>query len=342
MVQVLDCTIRDGSYVNGFKWSLEDVTGIVKELDEAGIKYLEIGHGLGLGASRKIQSSYSDLEYTLAAVKEKNTANIGAFFIPGFGNKEDIKLFKDNGGDFIRVGTNVSKSQEAYKYIEYAKSLGLEVGYNFMKSYTLSPFDLCVKALEIEKRGADSIAIVDSAGGMLPKDVAHYVSVFKDCLEIKIGFHGHNNLLLANANNLAAVESGADIIDTTLMGMGRGAGNSQTESMIVILNKSGFDTGIDPLRVSNISEKYIMSYKDQVKGSDGIELALGYALFHDSYLGIIKKYAEEYSVDSRELIIETAKINNENPSDQLIEEIKSRRKEYEKQLSLAFLQEEHL
>lgn len=319
MVEILECTIRDGSYAVGFKWTSEDVFNIVSELSQAGFKRIEIGHGLGLGASFKTtQQLCSDDAYTKIAVKAKRGSKIGAFFIPSIGTKDDIKSFFDIGGDFIRIGTNVSFSEEAFEYIEYAKTLGLEVGFNFMKSYAVTPYELCKRAVEIEKCGVDYIFLVDSAGGMLPKQVSHYVSVLKDILKVKVGFHGHNNLLMANANSLAAVESGAEIIDATLMGIGRGAGNAQTETLIVLLEESGHPLGIDPLKVSKISEKYISSKTSSLKGSNGKELVLGYALFHDSNLRLIEKYSEEFSIDYQKLIIEVGKVNKENPSEELI------------------------
>ena len=322
MLQLLDCTIRDGSYVIAGQWSREDVGNVVAELAGAGFKLIEVGNGIGLGAYRKkVPSICSDIDYITAAAERKGDSKIGTFFIPGTGNKDDIHLLKDNGGDFIRIGTNVSQSDTAEEYIGFAKSLGLEVGYNFMKSYAVSPYELCKSALRIQDYGADRISLVDSAGGMLPKQVGHYISVLKDCLAVEIGFHGHNNLLLANANSLAAAEHGATVIDTTLMGMGRGAGNAQTESMLVVLERAGYKLGIDALRVSKISEKYIATKTSKIKGSNGLELVLGLALFHDSYLDVIDHYSNLYSLDYQQLICEVSKINKENPSSALIEEV---------------------
>jgi len=320
MVEILDCTIRDGSYVINGEWSSEEVTGLTKELAKNNFTYIEIGNGIGLGAHRKgFTSICTDEEYVELANAVKGNSKIGTFFIPGIGTKEDMKMLADKGGDFVRVGTDVSKSEQAKEYIEYAKELGLEVGYNFMKSYVVSPFELCKRAVIMEEYGADMISLVDSSGGMLPTDVGRYMKALKECLTVKVGFHGHNNLLIANANNIAAIENGADIIDTTLMGMGRGAGNAQTESMLVILEKMGIEVDIDPIQVSNISKKYISPKTNLLKGSDDLQLVMGYAQFHDSFLNIITEIAEKYDIDYRILIIEVSKINKENPSGELID-----------------------
>ncbi len=321
-VEVLDCTIRDGSYVINGQWTPQEISNLTKELAENQFKYIEVGNGVGLGAHRRgVESICTDEEYIELAVAEKGNSLIGTFFIPGIGNKDDIKLLSERGGDFIRIGTDVSKSDSAKEYISYAKDLGLEVGYNFMKSYVVTPFELCKRAARIQEFGADMISLVDSAGGMLPDEVGSYMQSLKECLSVRVGFHGHNNLLIANANNISAINNGADIIDTTLMGMGRGAGNAQTESMLVILEKMGIDVPMDPIKVSNISKKYISPKTQMLKGSDDLQLVLGYAQFHDSYLNVINEASDKFGIDYRILIIEVSKINKENPSKELIETI---------------------
>lgn len=324
MPEILDCTIRDGSYVIDGNWSHDDVANITNSLAKAGFRYVETGNGIGLGAGKRgVNSICRDEDYISIAVAHKGEAKIGAFFIPGIGTKDDIKMLYDLGGEFIRIGTDVTASESALDYIEFAKSLGLEVGYNFMKSYVVSPYELCKRATIIAGAGADMISLVDSAGGMLPAEVGNYMGLMRQALNCRLGFHGHNNLLLANANSMEAINNGADIVDATLMGMGRGAGNAQTESMLVILEKMGYQTGIDPLQVSRISHDYVLPHTRELKGADGLQLVLGYAQFHDSYLGIVEKFSKQYKVDYFKLIIESSKINRENPSAELIEKIAS-------------------
>lgn len=322
MISILDCTIRDGSYVIDGQWTSDEVLQLTSALAENGFEYIEIGNGIGLGAARKgVNTILSDEEFARIASSVKKNAKIGFFFIPGVGTKDDIKMSFESGCDFIRIGTDVSKNESALEYIDYAKTLGMEVGYNFMKSYVVSPYELCKKAVNMESCGADMISLVDSAGGMLPSEVAHYIRLLTECVKVRIGFHGHNNLLLANANNIAAIENGATVVDTTLMGMGRGAGNAQTESMLVILEKMGYSTGIDPIRVSGISSACISPKTMQLKGSDDLQLVMGYAQFHDAYLNVIEEFAAEYNVDYRILIMEVSKINKENPSRDLVRQV---------------------
>jgi 4-hydroxy 2-oxovalerate aldolase len=321
-MNILECTIRDGGYEIDFQWAPDEIEQIVSELAMAGFTYIEVGHGIGLGGSRSsVSARCSDEQTVTIASGVKGQARIGSFFIPGIGTCEDLKTFRSLGGDFVRIGTDVSRSETAWKFVEYAAQVGLEVCFNFMKSYVVQPFELLRRALPIVERGATTIFVVDSAGGMLPDQVGAYVGVLKTGMDAAIGFHGHNNLLLANANCLAAVQNGASFIDTTLLGMGRGGGNAQTETMLAILEKAGFPTGINPLLVSRIAERHIMSKGARLKGADQLELIYGFAQFHSSFTSRVQDVATRFGISFQELIIAVSEFAKENPSLELIERV---------------------
>lgn len=321
-IHLLDCTIRDGSYVLDFQWSEAQIESIAGALAEGGVEYIEVGHGLGLGASAKTtKAKCSDRNTIRAAVRAKKESKIGAFFIPGIGERKHLDLLMEEGGSFVRIGSNATSSETAIPYIEHAKKLGLEVAYNFMKSYVLTPFQMCVRASSLVEAGADIIYVVDSAGAMLPSQVARYISPLVEQLRATVGFHGHNNLLLANANTLSAVEAGATFADATLLGIGRGAGNAQTESMLVILRRAGFSTAAEPMRLAKASTEHILHLSDGLKGSETFDLLCGYSYFHDGFMGMVERTARRYSVDTERLVIEVSKLERENPSKDLIERI---------------------
>jgi 4-hydroxy-2-oxovalerate aldolase len=323
-MHILECTIRDGGYAIDFQWSRDEIEQIVAQLAAVGFTRIEIGHGLGLGASRTMTPARcSDEEMTTAAARAKGAARIGAFFIPGVGVADDLRHFRDLGGDFVRVGTDVSKSDSAVEFIELAARLGFDVGYNFMKSYAAAPFELLRRAARLADAGATTIAVVDSAGGMLPDQVTEYIRVLKTGLDVDVGFHGHNNLLLANANSLAAVQAGAVVVDTTLLGMGRGGGNAQTETMLVVLEKAGYPLGINPLDVAKIAERYVSPKPARLKGANELELIYGFALFHSGFTKRVQDVADAYGVPYQDLILEVSRYAKENPSQALIEEAAS-------------------
>jgi 4-hydroxy 2-oxovalerate aldolase len=322
LVKILECTIRDGGYAIDFGWERDEVEQIVRGLADAGFEYIEVGHGMGLGASRtSTPARCSDEETAAAAAAAKGRARIGAFFIPGIGSGDDLRRFRDSGGDFVRVGTDVSRSESAWEPVALAASLGFEVFYNFMKSYAAQPFELLQRAAPVVERGAATVTIVDSAGGMLPDQVAAYVEVLHAGVDARIGFHGHNNLLLANANTLAAVRAGASIVDTTLLGMGRGGGNAQTETMLVILEKAGYRSGISPLAASKIAERFVSAKPARLKGANELELIYGFALFHSGFTRRVQDVAAAYGVPYQDLILEVSRYAKEDPSPELIEQV---------------------
>ena len=108
MIKILDTTLRDGSYVVDFQFSKKDTREISGVLEGFNVEYIEIGHGLGLGAYRneKHRSLCTDREYLEAISGRKGKAKYGVFFIPGIGNFSDIDAASDSDVSFIRIGTN--------------------------------------------------------------------------------------------------------------------------------------------------------------------------------------------------------------------------------------------
>jgi len=133
----LDCTLRDGSYVIDFQFTATDTENIARVLDDAGFPYIEVGHGVGLGASEqgKNIAAATDVEYMRAAAKGVKRGKWGMFCIPGIASLEHLRVAADNGMDFVRVGTDVSEVDSSAPFIALAKKLNIEVYANFMKSY---------------------------------------------------------------------------------------------------------------------------------------------------------------------------------------------------------------
>ncbi|MGC9384573.1 MAG: 4-hydroxy-2-oxovalerate aldolase [Kosmotogaceae bacterium] len=320
--RILECTLRDGSYVIGFQFTEEQTRTIVKALEKSGFDMIEIGHGMGLGASEKGKGKAAETDevYLRATAETIKNANWGMFCIPGIAELHHIDMAADYGMKFIRIGTNAASYRESKPFIERAKKHGMFVCSNFMKSYVATPYEFANYALEAQKYGADLVYIVDSAGGMFPEDIAKYVVAVREKSDlIKLGFHGHNNLGIAVANALKAFEMGVEIIDTSLQGFGRSSGNTPTEQMICALMKKGFDIGIDPIVVMDVAEQYIKPLIE-TKGLSSLDTIAGLALFHSSYMPIIKKYATEYRVDPRRLIVAVCQKNQIDAPDDLVKQ----------------------
>lgn len=326
MVNVLDCTIRDGSYATQNRWNPQTLQDIVSGLAAFGIRYIEIGNGTGLGAYRKLENATDDDAYFENTIPYKGDSLIGAFFIPGTGTKEDLKHFREAGGDFVRIGANPTDIEKTVEYIEYAKSLGFWVSGNLMKTYAISVYQMARKAHVMVQAGVDCVYIVDSAGGMLPDRVGEYVDALLDLFDIEVGFHGHNNLMMANANSLAAIQHGAKFADSSLMSLGRGAGNAQTEALVAILQRAGYmDNGINVLDLADFGERIISQLiANSPSAMSKRDIAVATAFFHDSYMPLLTKAAEKYHVDPDVLITEVSKVNMINPSQELFDNTAAR------------------
>lgn len=321
-IKIIDTTLRDGSYAINFNFTLEQNTQITQGLDECGIEYIEVGHGVGLNASNMGfgQALHSDKDYISSAAKAVKKAKIGVFCIPNIAKIDDINLAADCGIKFIRIGTNVTETQNSEKYIKRAKSLGLEVFANYMKSYCLEPSMFAEKVISSESFGADGVYIVDSAGGMMKKDIELYYKAIRKVSNIPVGFHAHDNLGLAIANNLECVDMGLDFVDTSLQGLGRSAGNASTEIMIMTLLKKGIKLNIDYLKLQEVGHKLVTPLLRAV-GKEPLDTISGFADFHSSYMGHIKKYSSLYKINPLKLIIEYAKYDRINLNEAVMDDI---------------------
>lgn len=321
-IKILECTLRDGSYVIDFQFTARDTVVIAAALENAGFDLIEVGHGVGLNSSNigKGMAAATDEEYMQAAASTLKRARWGMFFIPGIGRHEDLEMAASYKMNFVRIGTNATEVEESKDYIEHARKLGMVVWANLMKSYVLPPKVLSTHAKLSESFGADVVCLVDSAGSMLPDDIRNYMTAMKEVLTIPIGIHCHDNLALGMANVLTAIDCGALYIDSTLQGMGRGGGNPVTEVLVTVLKKRGIDLGIDLNRLMDTSQ-HLIKPMVRDKGWDSINITSGYAGFHSSYLQTILKYADLYSVDPRALIVKVCEVDKVYASEELVEDM---------------------
>jgi 4-hydroxy-2-oxovalerate aldolase len=328
MINIVENTLRDGSYVIDFQFDKKQTADITRGLAGLGFTYIEVGHGLGLGAWGKSEvglSKENDVSYIRAAKEAAPEAEITAFFIPGIGTMQDIDLAVEAGLSFLRVGTNVDTFEKAAPFVEYGRKKGLKVAVNLMKSYGVKSYEFTQIVQEIEQwQTADVIYLVDSAGCMMPHEVYEYIARTKERISTHLGFHGHNNLSLAVANSLQAIQAGASFIDTCVRGMGRSAGNAQTEIFIYLLQKMG----ISPLETNiydfyNFANEHIVPLMPRHQGLTDEEIHIGISRFHSSYMPLATLIAESYGVDSKQLIKRVSDINCINPDEQLFKLIAS-------------------
>ena len=303
---ILDCTLRDGSYSIDFKFTASDTAALTGQLAALGIEWIEIGHGLGLGAMEagKGDMPATDLQLIRAAKAHSGSAKIGMFLIPSLASRDQLQRARDAGLDFIRIGDNAPDVEQIYPYIAYAKTLGLSPSLNMMKSYAITPAQFADRAKGAREAGADIVYCVDSAGCMLPDDVARYVDAAMNVVDCPMGFHGHNGLMMAVANSVRAYQHGARFIDTTLCGLGRGAGNAPTEVTVTVLDQMGIPTGIDLFKVMEVAQNYVRPLMSGQRTDETLELVAARYQFHNSYMPAVEAIADRHRVDLRRLVAE--------------------------------------
>lgn len=308
-VIITEVALRDGSHAMRHQFTEEQVRVAVAGLDEANVPYIEVSHGDGLGGST-VQYGHSltdEFKLIEAAVETAKQSRIAVLSLPGIATKPDIKRAADLGVSMVRVATHVTEADVSLKHLSYAKELGLETVGFLMMSHMAEPSKIVEQAKIMVDGGADVIYIVDSAGALLPNQVSDRVNALKQEISVPIGFHAHNNLSLAVANSLAAIESGAKRIDGSIRCLGAGAGNTQTEVLVSVLDKIGIQTGIDIYKMMDVAEDIIAPILPQPQEITRGSLVLGYAGVYSSFLLHAQKVAEKFGVDARDILMEVGK-----------------------------------
>ncbi len=325
-VKILECSLRDGTYILDFMIEPETFLDYTRRLINLGYEHIEVGHGLGLGAHRYYSAGFTDRSLWDALAPVARQAKLYSFFIPYVGTREDIDIAVDRGLYGLRLGMEPLYVKKYIPLIEYARSKGLFVAINLMKSYTMTPRGVA-RTLGMVKDLVDVSYLVDSAGCMLPSEAKEYVdAVFDHNGMISMGYHGHNNLSLAVATALQLMDAGVEYIDTTLTGIGRSGGNVPTETMIAVLGKRfgntyySRDFFLKTLALASDFKHYVESKGKRVtKRSD--DILFGYAGFHSSFENRVRTYARKYGLDFRDLILAVSDYERIKVTDEVLDEV---------------------
>ena len=304
--RLTDSTLRDGSHALAHQFTEEQVRAVVRGLDEAGVPVIEVSHGDGLGGSSfNYGFSHTDEKTLLkAAIEEAKNAKVAVLLLPGIGIKDDLVEAAEIGATIARVATHCTEADIAEQHIALAKDLGMEAVGFLMMAHMVDPRELSEQAKLMRSYGADCVYVVDSAGAMTIDDVRRRVAALKESIDCQVGMHAHNNLSLAVANSMAALEEGVDQLDGCTTGLGAGAGNCPTEVLVVALQKSGVETGVDPLAVMDVADDVVRPLRPEQGVIDRDGLLLGYVGIYGSFLLHAKRAADRYGVDSKDILLE--------------------------------------
>lgn len=304
--RLTDSTLRDGSHAVAHQFTATQVTEVVSRLDAAGVPVIEVSHGDGLGGSSfNYGFSHTDeMDLLQAAVAARRRSKLAVLMLPGIGIREDLRRAHDLGVDIARIATHCTEADISTQHLQLACELGMETVGFLMMAHMISPEDLLEQASKMESYGADCVYVVDSAGAMTIDDARKRVALLKANLSCQVGIHAHNNLSLAVANSMAALEEGVDQIDGCTTGLGAGAGNCPTEVLVAAMKRSGVDIGVDPMALVDVAEEVVRPIHPTQGIIDRDGLVLGYAGVYGSFLLHAKRAAQRYGVETKEILLE--------------------------------------
>jgi 4-hydroxy 2-oxovalerate aldolase len=306
--RLTDSTLRDGSHALAHRYTAEQVAAIAGALDEAGVPVIEISHGDGLGGSSFNYgfSQQNERELIRAAAAVVRRAKLAVLLLPGIGLADDLKEVHELGASVARIATHCTEADIAIQHIGMAKDLGMEAVGFLMMAHMAEPAKLLGQARIMEDAGADAVYVVDSAGAMTTTDARARVAELKAGLRptTQVGIHAHNNLSLAVANSIGALEEGVDQVDGCSRGLGAGAGNCPTEVLIAVSDKLGYETGVDLMKVMDVAEDVVRPIVPREQIIDRSALTLGYAGVYGSFLLHAERAAKRFGVDTRDILLE--------------------------------------
>ncbi|MCC5921006.1 MAG: aldolase catalytic domain-containing protein [Cyclobacteriaceae bacterium] len=241
MTKILDCTLRDGGYYTNWDFSDNLVDHYLAACNDVPIDYLEVGY-----RSPQLKGYLGKYFYLPLSVMQDLKAKSNKKLVIIL-NEKDVKaedtrtLLQDCIGiiDMVRLAIDPKNFERALGLARAVKEMGFEVGFNVMYMSTWKEEKTFLNLIPQVEGICDYFYMVDSFGGVFPEDVKEIIEIVRSKTNTPLGFHGHNNLELGLINTLTAIEHGVEIVDATITGMGRGAGNLKTELLLTVLHAQG-------------------------------------------------------------------------------------------------------
>jgi len=305
-VRLFDATLRDGSHAIRHQFTPEQVRVIAAKLDRAGVQVVGVGHGDGLGGSslQLGRSLHSDEALIKAALDVLTRAQLAVTLVPGIGTRDELRAAADLGAGVARIATHCTEADVSVQHIALARDLGLEVNTDLMMPHLTDKATLAEQAAIMVDAGSQGVHIMDSAGALLPDDVRHLTAALRERLgeDVHLGMHAHDNLSLAVANSLAAVQEGARLVDACVGGLGAGAGNARLEVLAAVLERAGYSTGVDVFALQDLADDVVRPiYAPTI---DRLTGTLGFAGVPSSLLAAARAAAERNGVEPRDVLVE--------------------------------------
>lgn len=309
-IKICDVSLRDGNHAVKHQITEEHIKQYCQFAETAGLYYIEVGHGNGLGASSLLigEALLSDEEMLKTARETLQKTKLGVHIIPGFATVyKHVQMAIDYGVDVFRVASHCTEANMTRVAIEFLRKADKEAHGVLMMSPLASYQTLLAEAKKMQSYGAKAIIIMDSTGSYLPSQLQQLLPILREGLEIEVGFHAHNNLGCAVSNSLAAVENGASMLDACIRGFGAGAGNTPLEVLLAVLQQSKYSTDVNLDAVLLQAETVLGSMVPATPCIEPIHILTGLNKLFSGFSKKILEVAESYRIPYPELTKEISK-----------------------------------
>jgi 4-hydroxy 2-oxovalerate aldolase len=249
-LKILDCTFRDGGYYNNWYFEPKTVQRYLSSMSSSGIDVVEIGFRMPAQNAFCGPFAYCTDEF-LRNLEMPSNLTIGVMinakdFISSQKSSKDLVIqsftcASESPVKVVRIAAHFRELKDSEEIAKSLHGLGYKVGFNLMQSTGKTPQELAAAAKEIDSwQCVQVLYFADSFGNMKPPQIREMVESLRGGWRGDFGIHTHDNMGLALSNSLEALSNGITWIDSTVLGMGRGAGNTQTEHLLVELASLGF------------------------------------------------------------------------------------------------------
>jgi len=249
-LKVLDCTIRDGGLINNYQFTDELVKAVYRAACDSGVDIIELGKKLAVSDefTREKYGKWNfcdedDLKMVIDSYDSEYRPQIAVMFDVGRVDVNALQQADQSPIDMVRTACYVADTDKGIDLAKRSKDLGYQTTINIMAPSAAIRTDLIEALEEVSKADeVDYLYLVDSFGAYYSEQVTDYLNLYKKyCPNKELGFHAHNNQQLAFANTQQAIIDGVNLLDATVNGIGRGAGNCNLELLLNFLKNPKFD-----------------------------------------------------------------------------------------------------